>query len=184
MLDKLKESEIKEIDSIDIDDKDHFMIDSKDKLGWALRKIKVLQEEMEDVNYTAKMEMDRINDWKINEMNLITNKIDFFKSLIEIYAIKKREENEKFKTESTPYGKVRFKKQQAQWEFDNEVLTTYLLETNNSELIKTVYEPKKSEVKKRFVVDGNNAIDKETGEIVRGIFIKDMGEKIEIIPDK
>lgn len=182
-MDKLTKLEIEEIELMDIEDeesKQKFTIENRDQLSWAMRKIKAIDEEQSEIAAAAEVELNRIKTWFDSESKKLERDREFFESLIMIYAMKKKNENDKFKTETTPYGRVTFTKQQSKWNYNDEQLLPWLMESDHIDLIKIERKPKKDDIKKRFIVEGHQVIDTTTGETVPGIEVLEQGEKINI----
>lgn len=182
-MDKLNELELAEINGMDIEEdgaKERFSIQDRDQLGWAMRKIKALEAERTELAEYAEKELNRIKEWHQAESSKLERDKEFFQSLIMIYAMTKRNEDGAFKSESTPYGKVTFKKQAAKWTYQEDDLLSWLMESDNIDLINVERKPRKDDIKKRFTVQGESVIDASTGEKVPGIQVLEQPEKIDI----
>src|SRR5699024_23541 len=92
-----------------------FTITDESSANWALRKIKQMNDTIESNNALAQAEIDKIEQWQ-NEVNeKAQSSIDYFQSLLAEYAIKKREEDPKFKSLKLPNGRIGFRKTQDKW---------------------------------------------------------------------
>ena len=125
-----------------------FIIENESQANWALRKIKELQDNIEQNNRIAEEEIEKINKWREQQNETEQNSIEHLQNLLQEYALKKREEDPTFKSLSLPNGRIGFRKQQPKWNYDDETLLTYLQQSELNDLIKTTYTPKKSELKK------------------------------------
>lgn len=150
-----------------------FHITDLSRLTWAMRKIEEANAAKSERENVAKQEVDRIKLWLENENKKDNETIKYMESLIADYAERKREENPKYKSESTPYGKLLFKKQQPKWEFTDESQVAELLQSAGMEnLVKVVPEQllvaNKTEFKKAFLFApaGIAARTKEGWELV------------------
>jgi hypothetical protein len=172
----LDEIELEEFEEIPPEVKERFKIDCLDKANWAIRKLKAFNAHQKEIDILATNEIERIKTWQEKEQKNTDSSSEFFKFLLTEYLYKCRETDKKFKI-STPYGKVSTKKQQSKWEFiDKELLMKWLVD-NNENLIRTKEEPALDLIKKEFRILGTEVID-SNGEIVPGIFIRAMADKV------
>ncbi|MFS1511857.1 host-nuclease inhibitor Gam family protein [Chengkuizengella sp. SCS-71B] len=155
-----------------------FKITDLGSLSWAMRMLSALAAKKNDVNNLADEEVTRIEDYRKSELNSIEQSESFFKSLINEYAVVRRESDPKFTSEKTPYGKVGFRKQQAKWIYKDKELLKYL-DLEHSELIRIKHEPIKTEIKKRFKVSKGKVYD-ENGQVVDGIVVEERPDIVEI----
>lgn len=180
-MDKLTLHELNEVLEIEKEkDKKRFAIETTEQLSWAFRKIKAINTQLKEVEFLAKTEIQRIEQWRDKEVESLESNKQFFEGLIEEYAVNKRTENPEFKSQKTPFGRVGYKKQQVKWKYDDKKLVEYLKNTGKNLYIHVEEKPKKNEIKKAFKVSGNHVIDESTGEIIDGIKILPQEEKIDI----
>jgi len=102
---------------------------------------------------------------------------NFFEGLLIEYYVNQRELDDKFKL-STPYGKVSSRKQQPQWNYEDDK-TIEWLEKNNNKLIRIKKEVNKAELKKLYTIHKGNVVTKD-GEIIEGITIENRADTISI----
>lgn len=179
-MDALLEMELQEIDEImqeDTQEKKRFRIENLEAANWAFRKLAAIERKKKEVQELAQKEIERIKAWEQQEISSLDNSKEFFEGLLKEYFAREREKDPKFKI-STPYGKVSARKQQPKWHYDEAKLIEWLKE-NNKDLLRVKYEPDKNEIKKVYKVVGTNVVT-EDGEIVEGITVEEMPEKIEI----
>jgi phage host-nuclease inhibitor protein Gam len=163
------ESDGEAIDSLPTARK-RFEIKGLDSLNWAMRKIAALNAAKQEVDSVKKNEIARIDNWYASETKKHNDNIKYFELIISEYADNKRAGDAKYKGESTPYGKVSFGKQQAEWKYPDEDKVIEFLEGKEElkPLVKTVKEiTNKSDVKKAF-------------EIMKNVFVRD-GEMVEMV---
>lgn len=134
-MNKLTEIELEEIEGV-IQHKERFKIENLDSANWALRKLKALEDKKNEIEMLAKIELDRINNWKKEELEGMKDNKGFFKFLLEEYYREQRELDPKFKL-STPYGKVTSRKQQPKWNYEDDKIIESLKSKGISELITT-----------------------------------------------
>lgn len=106
--------------------------------------------------------------------------IEFLTSLLEPYHRKILEADPKAKTIKLPHGDLKIRKQQPDFERDEEALVTSLKELGLKEYIKTEEKPRWGELKPiTDVVDGK-VVHKETGAVIGGITVIDKPDKFEV----
>lgn len=164
------------LDDIEQVNDDSFRVTDDNQANWALRKIKELQQEIENNTRLAEKEIDKIKHWETQQNSRLADNIAYFESLLDDYALRKREQDPSFKSLSLPNGRIGFRKQQPKWNYDEKTLLDYLKRTELHELIRTTQVPNKTEIRKVFEVVGDKVINKETGEVVEGIEIEQRPE--------
>ena len=167
-MDKLKEITLEETQTI---------ITDVNKASWAFREIIEIEKQMQDIEDLAKSELERINNWKKEELKSLQDSKQFFDFNLEQYFREQRELDPKFKL-STPYGKVTARKQQPKWNYEDDKTIEWLKE-NDISLIRIKEEVNKAELKKKYQVVGNQVVDLN-GEIVEGIEIEYRDETITV----
>lgn len=159
---------------------DSFKVTDDSSANWTLRKIKQLQDQQKENNSLAEAEIEKINAWADSENEKAQRDIDYFQGLLAEYALKKREENPKFKSMKLPNGAIKFRKQQPKFNYDDETLTKSLKKSGRTELIKIKKSPDKTAIKKTFVVQGERLVDPETGEFIEGVTIEHREDKFSV----
>jgi len=174
--------ELEELEQLELTEetKERFKITDKEQLNWAFRKLLVLEQEQKEIDELAQKEINRITEWQDGQSKGITSSKLFFEGLITEYATSERVKNKEFKSNKTPYGVVRFKKQQDEYLYENEEEAIKYLEAYDKELVVVEKKPVKNEVKKRFTKQGEQLINTETGEVIPGIKVNTREDKIEI----
>lgn len=184
-LHAFQQMEIDEIEELafqssEVEIKERFKIHDLDSLNWALRKKAALDAQLKEKQDLANKELERINSWINEESQKIKQSQEFLELLIKEYAGEERKKNPKWKA-STPYGKVSFRKQQAEWIVNEEEAIPYL-ECNEIPLIKIEKKIMKAELKKLpyglTINDDGKVYNKLTGEEVPGIRVYERGESI------
>src|SRR5699024_10429453 len=135
-----------------------FVIDDDSKANWALRKIKQYQEQQEQNNALAQEEIDKIEAWNQQANDEAQQSSDYFRGLLSAYALQKRENDPKFKSQKLPNGRIRFKKQQPKWRYDDSMVVQALKNAGLTDYIRTKEIPSKSDIKKHFNVSGGKVI--------------------------
>jgi hypothetical protein len=93
--------------------------------------------------------------------------------------MKQRKIDPDFKSVSTPFGKVGFRKQQPKWNYDDQKLVAFLNENELYDFVRVKEEPMKAEIKKHFKVEDGRVYD-ENGQQVEGITVEIPEDKLEI----
>jgi|SRR5690625_1217331 len=157
-----------------------FVVDDENKANWALRKIKQMNDQIADNNALAQAEIDKIERWQ-NEVNeQAQSSIDYFQSLLAEYAIKKREEDPKFKSLKLPNGRIGFRKSQDKWVYDNDKLIESLEKAELKDFIRVKKEPSKKDIKKAFEVVDGKVVNPDTGEVIEGITVENQADKFNV----
>lgn len=160
-----------------------FKVDTDEKANWALRKIKQFQEQQKENTALAEAEIEKIDEWLKSENEKLQGDIDYFTSLVAEYAIKKREDDPKFKSKKLPNGRMGFRKQQPKFHYKDDLLVESLKKSGRTDLIRVKETPDKTAVKKNFIVQGDKLIDPDTGEVIEGVTIEHREETFEVKPE-
>lgn len=166
---------------------DGFFISDNESANWALRKIKEYTDIKTANNALAISETEKIEVWNKKENDKAQASIDYFQGLLGAYALKQRQANPKFKSLKLPNGKIKFVSPGAKYVYNDKEIVEYLKKTDRLDLVntKTTEEPKKNEIKKLFIAQGNRLIDPDTGEFVEGVTVEKPEDvfKVEVNDD-
>ena len=154
----------------DQEQRERFKIESKDQAAWALRKMSRIKAEIEENNRVAQAEIDLIVSWRDEENEKLERSISFFESLLHEFFLSQRESDPKLKTMKLPHGTLKMRKQQPQYEYDEEILLSWAKE-NLPEAVVIKESVAKTPVKKHI---------QETGELVPGVTIIERPEKFSV----
>jgi len=150
-----------------------------------IRKVKQLIHEIEEVGIERikklQEEIKQVSEWINSEAEEHESKIKYYETELLRYWNEQIDKNKKFKL-STPYGKIKTRKQQPKFEYDEETLKNWLV-TNKPDLIRKKEEISidKLGLKSFFEKDEEgNVIFTETGEITEILQIKEQPIKVEI----
>lgn len=174
-MNAIQQYEIEELNDFSAE---RFSINSIDEVNWALRKLSAFQAQKKEINELAEKEIERIKSWEKAEENKLQQSVDFFQSLLTEFAIKQRNEDEKFKKVSTPYGTVKFRKQQDKWEYNDQELLECLKQNELVGFIRIKEEVNKSELKKSATVINGVVVDSETGLKLEGVTVVPQADAI------
>lgn len=149
-----------------------FKITSLDQVTWAMRKLGALKAKKAETDKLAQMEHDRIDVWKTRQLKGVEQSTKFFEMLLAEYMTERRGVDPKFKSESTPYGRITFTKQQPDWQYKNEEATAdFLLSITDAEGNQTFAEYAKTV---KGIADKTKF--KKAAEIKRNVFVELGGE--------
>lgn len=157
-----------------------FVIQDDSTADWALRKIKRAQDKKEELNNFIQAEMDKLEQYQAQEKKKLDDEIDRLQGYLSTYAMQKRENDPKFKSQSLPHGRIKFVKQQPKYHYDDKVLLESLKKAERSDLIKVKESPDKATLKKVFVPNDGKLIDPDTGEVVEGVTIEEREEAFKV----
>lgn len=147
--------------------KDQFEITNLQGATWCFRKLRAIEDKVEEVTSVAALEIDRITQWLTRETKSLEEDKAYFEGLLNAYYIKERAKDKKFKL-STPYGKITARKTK-KWTYDEEIVKAYV-KAEELPFIRVKEELDKSALKKAF----KDGINTETGEYVPGIVIEEI----------
>lgn len=151
--------------------RERFQIKDLSSMNWALRKLTVLNKNLEEERLLAQAETQRIQKWYAKQAEANQNSVDFLEGLIREYAKAQRANDPKWKQKS-PYGLVSFRKQQPEWKYDDEIALDYFL---RSEWVETCvhvkHELDKTKIKESFTVVDEKLIVISTGEVIPGVMV-------------
>ena len=171
-------------DYLNQQDNDQWKVKDESSADWALRKIKEHEDEIKRINDFAEQEVSKIEDWAKGEVEQHKRNIDYFQGKLAEYAMNLKEEDDNFKSLKLPNGRVRFRKQQPQWKYDDKTLIQSLKRSGMTDYIKVEEKPVKNDIKKVLEVVDGKAINPETGEVVEGIEVVERGERVEVIANE
>lgn len=153
-----------------------FKVNDDQTANWALRKIKQYQDKQKSNNELAQAEIEKIESWNKQENEKAQQSIDYFQSLLAHYAMKKREEDPKFKSQKLPHGYIGFRKKQPKWNYQDDVLLETLKKNQLTDFIKVKEQLDKASIKKAFEVVDGKVINPDTGEVIEGVSVEEQGE--------
>lgn len=128
---------------------------------WALRKIKMIEQRRQEARETAMSEAKKIMDWYegINEKS--DRDREYFDGLLLGYMNRLRLEDPSLKTVKLPGGKLKMRKQQPEFTYDDDQLLAWA----------RVHYPEYIQVKESVYKPDIKTYIKETGEVVPGVNI-------------
>lgn len=178
-MNSLQLAEIKEVETIE---REAFKIEDKQQAEWALRKIKAYKAQIDENNTLAEAEIQRVTDWKNSENKAAEDSIGYFTALLQEFMLKEKANDPKLKSIKLPHGTLALKKQQPDYQRDNDKLLESLESLGWSSYIKKeeIKEAKWADLKKEIdksikVVDGK--LFTLDGELIEGVEVKERDDK-------
>ncbi|QUH21455.1 host-nuclease inhibitor Gam family protein [Alkaliphilus sp. B6464] len=179
-MNRLQLAEIQEVETVE---REGYKIENKQSAEWALRKIKVLKEQIEETDQLAEAEIERIKAWQESENKKSKYDIARFEGLLLEYMVKEREKDPETKSIKLPHGTVRFRKQPLEYVRDEENLIKWAKGSTRADLIKVKESFDWSTLKKDITVVAGNVVDKHTGEIIEHVKAIEREDKFEVVMD-
>lgn len=158
----LLEHDLQEVQGV----KEEFKVTDLQGATWALRKLRALNEKIDEINTLAVEEISRINEWAEKEVKSLNDDKEYFEGLLSAYYIEERTKDKKFKL-STPYGKVTSRKTSKYIYEDEQAIMDYC-NMNEIDVIRVKEELDKTSFKK-LCKDG---VNQETGEVIPGVRVE------------
>jgi phage host-nuclease inhibitor protein Gam len=159
--------------------RESFVIDTKEKAVWALRKLAKIRREMEENQSIAEKEIERIKAWLEDVNGSLQKDAEFFESLLQAYHRKVLEENPKSKTIKLPHGTLKARIQEPDYIRDEEMLLAWAKE-NRPEAVKVKESVDWSSLKKTIVSTANGVAIDENGQVVEGVTVVERGIKFSV----
>lgn len=147
---------------------DRFIIDDPSKADWALMKLSEIRKRMDEIEKRAKIQEQRIFDWKVEELQKLSESEETFTFLLNEFMNANLVEDPKFKF-SSPYGKISTRKSK-KWTYNDDALID---EYKDTDLVKKTLKLDKNALKKRIEFVDGRAIDTETGQLVEGVSVEE-----------
>jgi hypothetical protein len=161
-------------------ERERFKIETVDQANWALRKLAAIQSKRDEIERLAKAEIDRIYKWLESETQRLDEDKTYFEYLLNEYAARERAKDPEWKKVSTPYGVIKYRKQQPKWTYDEKKLLESLKSIGRTDLIRVKEEPNKTEIKKALVVKDGTVIDPESGAVLEGVSVEEQPDVVVI----
>lgn len=162
---------------------ERYKVETDEQANWALRKIKQEQASLKQKEELAQSEIEKIQTWFNAESEKIKQSIEYFEGLLAEYAMNKRKDDETFKSLKLPHGRIGFRKAQPKYTYDDKTLLESLKKANMTDFITVKESPNKTQIKKAFEVAGNKVVNPDTGEILEGVTVQEVGEVFNVKVD-
>ncbi len=156
-----------------------FRVTNMDQANWAVRKIARIEVRREECRALAEQEIIKINTWFKKQEEDFDRERSFFEQLLRVYMEEQRQQDSKLKTMKLPSGKIGLRRQQPDFQRDNDKLLNWL-KNNHPELIRVKEEPDWAGVKAAAEVVGNYLADPETGEVIDGVIVVHRPDKLQV----
>jgi phage host-nuclease inhibitor protein Gam len=174
----------------DTPEKPKFEVTDKSSAEWVMRKISKIKAQIEEdsiisMAQTSPLEDEiiQIKNWFETENAKHTRSIEFLISMLEPYHRSILEVDPKAKTIKLPHGTMSIKKQQPEYQKNDDVMVDSLTELELEEFIKTKQTPDWSKLKPFTDVVNGKVVHKETGAVIGGIVAVDRPDKFTVTPN-
>jgi phage host-nuclease inhibitor protein Gam len=154
--------------------KERFQVKDKEQAEWCLRQISRLLREQEEIESTAKKEIEKITTWKNNQAESIQKSISFFEYLLTEYHQQVLKENPKAKTIKLPSGNLEARNAQPEYKRDKDAMLPWV-EKNRPDYVVIKKDINWAGLKKILKYENGTGIDPDTGEVVPGLTVIDRG---------
>ena len=161
-MNMLLQNDLQEIKEL----REEFKVTDLQSATWVLRKLRAVNEKMNEINTIAVEEISRINEWAEKEVKSLNDDKEYFEGLLSAYYIEERAKDKKFKL-STPYGKVTSRKTSKYIYEDEQAIMDYC-NMNEIDVIRVKEELDKTSFKKLC----KDCVNQETGEVVPGVRVE------------
>lgn len=155
-----------------IENKETYTVDTQEKAAWALRKLRQIRQKQAENTNTAnaildglRREMEATQNWLKEQNEALEDDASYFVGALEIYHRKQIEENPKQKTVKLPFGSLKLRAQQPEFQRDAAILLAWA-KASRPDCVKVKEEADWATLKKSVVVQDGKAIDATTGEVV------------------
>ena len=168
-----------ELDTIE-EAKKQLTLDSPESACRALRKIQVLKKKAAEIERIADAEINRINEWRAEELRKLNDNIAWFEALLYAYHHLELERDPNRKTIKLPYGTLQIRAQQPVFHRDKETLFNWVAKNKPKYLVPQDPKLDWAGLKSALKVAGNVLIDPETGEQVPGVTVEERPPKFSV----
>lgn len=138
--------------------------------NWALRKIKQIDEQLEEAELLAVDETARITKWIENKRLLAGWDRSFYEAKLHEYLTKLQQKHPNTKSLKLPLGTIRTRKQQPEYQYNEELLLPWA-KSNLPAAVAVKELVNKTEIKNHY---------KDTGEIIPGLTVIERYPKFEV----
>lgn len=148
---------------------ERFKIDNLGKAEWAMKKIKILNQKIKDINDFADLETEKIDNWAVKETGKYHEQKEFFEGLLKEFYSENKAQDKDFKL-NLPSGKVTMRKSKKFNYIDENAILDFCNINHFENAVKVEMKLNKAELKKLFP----NGYNPETGEVIPGLEITEV----------
>jgi phage host-nuclease inhibitor protein Gam len=156
--------------------REQFVIDTKEKASWALRKLAKIRKEMAENQAIAEAEIKRTQEWLEEVNGALEKDAEYFSNLLQVYHRSVLEEDPKAKTIKLPFGTLKARKQEPEYIRDEEKLLAWT-KVNHPDAIKVKESVDWSKLKETISNVENGLAITEDGEVIEGVKVVERGVK-------
>lgn len=149
-----------------------------------IQKIVQLREKKKMHNIVTRTELDRIRKWRDEVNDELDQQIFQYSQLIHEYMdrVRKKNENPSLNQLKLPYGTVTFLPKTSTWNYNEEELINFFLQTNQLQFLRIQLD--KEQMRKYFQEGKRFIYDPETGNMIKGVTVESNGEYFRVNKNK
>lgn len=165
---------------VDDNQEERFRISTPDQAEWALKKLRKIAEKEQEVHDLVDAEIFKLENFRKSEIERLSREKAFFEGLLYEYHAPKYEEDPKGnKTLRFPSGSITFKKQQPDYQRDEDKLLAWV-KANRPEYVKVKESVDWANLKKDCQITNDGLLVTSDGEIVEGVVVEQRPDKFEV----
>lgn len=163
---------------------ERFRITNRDQFLWAMRRRKKVEDERREINEAARRQIERITTWQKEEERRLERDAGYFDFLLRQYFEDCRLTDPRLKTMKSPFGAVKARKQQPEFQLQNvDALVSALQATGVPHVVRNDPKPALSEIKAlmgTLIVQVPIRTDEATGLTTYGLEYREVNEDGEV----
>lgn len=163
-------------------EREQFVIDTKEKASWALRKLAKIKKAMDENKAIADAEIKRTQEWLAKENEYLQQDEDYFINLLNLYHASVLEEDPKAKTIKLPFGTLKARDQQPEYVRDEEKLLLWA-KAKRPDMVKVKESVDWATLKKTVSAVQNGVAIDENGQPIDGVTVLERGVKLSVEVD-
>lgn len=155
-----------------------FRIDSDALASWALRRLRGLRSQIDEIEQIAGAEIERVEAWRARSSRPLERNAAFFEAILSDYALRCRAESGR-KTISLPAGKISTRQPAARWIVDSDTFIPWARQSA-PDLLRIKEEPNLAEMKAAagvlalIVSEETGTVVTPDGEILPGVEVSEQ----------
>ena len=149
-------------------DDEHYKIGGISEADWAVRKLAKYRRKIAERQQLANDEKAKIDGWLEDANKADRESVIYFEAILHIWHEAQLAEDPKAKTIKLPGGQLQARQRPGHFDIDDEQFVPWALEHDLS-LVRTKYEPIKSEIKDQTRVAEDGKVANSDGEALPGV---------------
>lgn len=158
---------------------EQFVIDTKEKASWAVRKLAKIQKSISENQAVAEAEIKRTQEWLEVVNKPLQTDAEYFIALLNLYHASVLEVDPKAKTIKLPFGDLKAREQQPEFVRDDEALLNWA-RSNRPEMVKLNPAVDWASLKKTVAGYEDGVPIDENGQRIEGITVIERGVKFSV----